>query len=61
MDHDPLPGDHPEIGHVSTGALPPDTDVQEQRAYRTSPRPTAQPTAACLLTFSNQARHSSQP
>src|SRR5215469_13897498 len=28
MGHDPLPGDHPEIGHVSTGALPPDTDVQ---------------------------------
>jgi hypothetical protein len=28
MDHDPLPGDHPETGHVSTGALPPDTDVQ---------------------------------
>jgi glutaminase len=28
MDHDALPGDHPETGHVSTGALPPDTDVQ---------------------------------
>jgi len=28
MDHDSLPGDHPETGHVSTGALPPDTHVQ---------------------------------
>lgn len=28
MDHDPVPGDQPETGHVSTGALPPDTDVQ---------------------------------
>ena len=28
MDHDPLPGDHPETERVSTGALPPDTDVQ---------------------------------
>jgi hypothetical protein len=28
MDHDPLTGDHPETGHVSTGALPSDTDVQ---------------------------------
>ena len=29
MDHDPLPpDDHPETEHVSTGALPPDTDVQ---------------------------------
>src|SRR5690349_24546458 len=28
MDHDPLPGDHPETERVSTGVLPPDTDVQ---------------------------------
>ena len=28
MDHDPLSGDHPEAERVSTGALPPDTDVQ---------------------------------
>src|ERR1700745_3642446 len=28
MDHDPLPGDHPETGHVSTGALPSDTEVE---------------------------------
>ena len=28
MDHDPLPGDPPETEHVSTGALPSDTDVQ---------------------------------
>jgi hypothetical protein len=28
MDHDSLPGDQPETGHVSTGVLPPDTDVQ---------------------------------
>ena len=28
MDHDPLPGDHPGTERVSTGALPPDTDVQ---------------------------------
>ena len=28
MDHDPLPGDHPETERVSTGELPPDTDVQ---------------------------------
>ena len=28
MDHDALSGDHPETGRVSTGALPPDTDVQ---------------------------------
>jgi glutaminase len=28
MDHDPLPGGHPETERVSTGALPPDTDVQ---------------------------------
>ena len=28
MDHDPVPGDHPETERVSTGALPPDTDVQ---------------------------------
>jgi hypothetical protein len=28
MDHDPLPGDHPETEHVSTGELPADTDVQ---------------------------------
>jgi glutaminase len=28
MDHDALPGDHLETGHVSTGALPADTDVQ---------------------------------
>ena len=28
MDHDPLAGDHPETERVSTGALPPDTDVQ---------------------------------
>jgi glutaminase len=28
MDHDPLPGHQPETGHVSTGVLPPDTDVQ---------------------------------
>jgi glutaminase len=28
VDHDPLPGDHPGTERVSTGALPPDTDVQ---------------------------------
>jgi glutaminase len=28
MDHDPLPGDHPETERVSTGVLPSDTDVQ---------------------------------
>ena len=28
MDHDPLPGDDPETERVSTGSLPPDTDVQ---------------------------------
>ena len=28
VDHDPLPGDHPETERVSTGTLPPDTDVQ---------------------------------
>src|ERR1700747_3592936 len=28
MDHDSLRVDHPEIEHVSTGVLPPDTDVQ---------------------------------
>jgi glutaminase len=28
MDHDPLPSDHPETERVSTGVLPPDTDVQ---------------------------------
>ena len=28
MDHDPLPGDHPETERVSTGELPSDTDVQ---------------------------------
>ena len=28
MDHDPLPGDHAETERISTGALPPDTDVQ---------------------------------
>lgn len=28
MDHDPLRGDHPETERVSTGVLPPDTDVQ---------------------------------
>src|ERR1700749_1497967 len=28
MDHDPLPNDHPQTERVSTGALPPDTDVQ---------------------------------
>ena len=28
MDHDPVPGDHPETERVSTGELPPDTDVQ---------------------------------
>ena len=28
MDHDPLPADHPATGRVSTGVLPPDTDVQ---------------------------------
>ena len=28
MDHDPLSGDQPETQRVSTGALPPDTDVQ---------------------------------
>src|SRR5690242_21893593 len=28
MGHDPVPGDHPETGHVSTGALPPHTDVR---------------------------------
>ena len=28
MDRDPLPGDHPETERVSTGVLPPDTDVQ---------------------------------
>ncbi len=28
MDHDPLPGDFPGAERVSTGALPPDTDVQ---------------------------------
>src|SRR5271157_5685735 len=28
MNHDPLPGDHAETERVSTGALPPDTDVQ---------------------------------
>ncbi len=28
MNHDPLPGDHPETERVSTGELPPDTDVQ---------------------------------
>jgi hypothetical protein len=28
MDRDPLPGDHPGIERVSTGVLPPDTDVQ---------------------------------
>ena len=28
MDHDPLPGDHPETERVSTGELPSDADVQ---------------------------------
>ena len=28
MHHDPLPGDHPAAERVSTGVLPPDTDVQ---------------------------------
>jgi glutaminase len=28
MDHDPVPSDYLQAGHVSTGALPPDTDVQ---------------------------------
>jgi hypothetical protein len=28
MDHDPRPDDHPETERVSTGVLPPDTDVQ---------------------------------
>ena len=28
MDHDPLPADHPATERVSTGVLPPDTDVQ---------------------------------
>jgi glutaminase len=28
MDQDPVPGDHPETERVSTGVLPPDTDVQ---------------------------------
>ncbi len=28
MHHDPLPGDHPATERVSTGVLPPDTDVQ---------------------------------
>ena len=28
MDHDPLPDGRPEAERVSTGALPPDTDVQ---------------------------------
>jgi hypothetical protein len=28
VDHDPLPGDHPGTERVSTGVLPPDTDVQ---------------------------------
>ena len=28
MDHDPVPDDRPETERVSTGVLPPDTDVQ---------------------------------
>jgi len=29
MDHDPLPGDHPETQYVSTGQLPTDAEVQD--------------------------------